>query len=339
MTSTNIAAITPGSEPTETMPTTNSRLHELAGTHWPLLGTVVEIRITAKDRSNAERAEQVVCDEITRLEQLFSVYDDNSMLTRWIADSSATTCNEFDELLEMALRWQRCSRGAFNVSTRRLWNLWARAAADGCRPSQGELHELAVDIHEAPYRFDGHVLHQTGDCSGVDLNAIAKGFIVDLASETAWRLCELDSLTVGAGGDVAHRGPSPVQIGIEDPSKLLDDAPPMLTVEVHNSAVATSGSARRGVSVGKEWISHVIDPRTGQPAYGSASVTVVAPNATTADVVATIVSVMEPAEGLAFIDTLNSTRTSGHPAESFAEVSTGPIACWIVDRHGAVVSS
>ncbi len=325
-------------DPTGMMTTATSDPDELSGTHWPLLGTVIEIRITAKERSNAERAERVVCEEITRLEQLFSVYDDTSMLNRWINDPSPTTCHEFDELLSVALRWQRCSRGAFNVRTRRLWSLWAGAAADGCRPSRGELHELVADMHQAPYRFDGHVLHQTGDCSGVDLNAIAKGFIVDLASEAAWRLCDLDSLTVGAGGDVAHRGPTPIQVGIENPSTLLDDAPSLLTVEVHNSAVATSGSARRGVAIGKEWISRIIDPRTGQPADGSASVTVVAPNATTADVVATILSVMQPEEGLAFVDTLNSSRTRGHPAESFADVPSGPIRCWIVDRDGAVLS-
>ena len=312
--------------------------YELSETHWPLLGTVVDIRLITRDPADATRAEKVVCDEIARLEQMFSVYGETSMLNRWVDDPSTPTSNEFDEMLAMALRWQRCSRGAFNVSTRRLWNLWARAAADECRPSPGELHQLALDISDAPYRFEGHVLQQIGDCTGLDLNAIAKGFIVDLASEAAWRLCDLESLTVSAGGDVAHRGPKPAVVGVEDPSTVVGNAPPLFTIDVHNAAVATSGSARRGVSVGKEWISHVLDPRTGQPAYGSASVTVMAQNATTADVVATIVSVMEPEAGLAFIDALNGRggRAAGHPAESFAEITAGPISCWIIDRHGRI---
>lgn len=309
---------------------------DIATTHWPLLGTVIDIRITAHDRSEAIRAEQVVCDEIARLEHVFSIYDDTSMLNRWIRDSSTPTSNEFDELLSIALCWQRCSRGAFNVCTRRLWDLWAQAAVDGCRPSAGELHELAEDLHEAPYRFDGHLLCQVGNCSGLDFNAIAKGFIVDLAADAAWRLCALDSLNVSAGGDVVHRGPAPIRIGIENPSTVLDGSPPLVDIDVQNCAIATSGSARRGVVVGGEWISHVLDPRTGQPAGGSASVTVRASDATTADVIATILCTMEPDEGLEFIAMLNTAGRRGHPAESFDDVVTGPVACWIIAADGSI---
>lgn len=302
---------------------TGPEFHELSGTHWPMLGTVVDIRITARDRADAEGAELIVCDEISRLEKVFSVYDDTSTLRRWVADPTTATSDEFDELLATALEWQRCSRGAFNVGTRRLWNLWVRAAEDGRQPGPGELSVLVGDIRDAPYRFDGFVPEQTGDCDGLDLNAIAKGFIVDLAIETAWGVCDLVSLTVCAGGDIAHRGPTPIEVGIEDPTTKRDDAPSLQTVSLRNAAIATSGSARRGVSVGGEWISHVLDPRTGHPAYGSASVTVVAPNAATADVVATIVSIMEPAEGQRFVDSLNAT-------------GRGPIECWIVDRSGGI---
>lgn len=315
---------------------TTTRLHTHAGTHWPMLGTVIDIRVVAAGRADAIRAENIVCDEITRLERCFSVHDRTSLLNRWIVDPTITTGDEFDELLSTALRWQARSGGAFNVNTRRLHDLWARAVSDGRRPRPAELHELATDIADAPYRFDGHLLHQIGDCRGVDLNAIAKGFIVDLASEAAWRVCDLDSLTVSAGGDITHRGAVSLEIGIEDPANGLDNAPPLLTFDLRDAAVATSGSARRGFSVGGEWFSHVLDPRTGQPADASASATVIAANAATADVVATIVSVMAPAEGLAFVDALNSNDSTPPPSTSFGDVSAGPIECWIVDRHGAV---
>jgi len=152
-------------------------------------------------------------------------------------------------------------------------------------------------------------------------NAIAKGFIVDLASEAAWRLCELGSLTVSAGGRIAHRGPVPMEIGIDDPTNTLDNSPPPLTIELRDAAVATSGSARRGFPVGGEWISHVLDPRTGYSADASASATVIAANSATADVVATIVNVMEPTEGLAFVYRLDA---------------DGLIECWITGQDGTV---
>ena len=111
--------------------------------------------------------------------------------------------------------------------------------------------------------------------------------------------------------------------GHRGPRDTRDDAPTLHTIELCNGAVATSGSARRGVWVADQWHSHVLDPRTGHPACDSASVTVVAPNASTADVVATIVSVMEPAEGLQYVDLLNVMRM-------------GPIECWIVDQNGRI---
>lgn len=117
---------------------------------------------------------------------------------------------------------------------------------------------------------------------------------------------------------------------------MLDNAPPLLTFDLCDAAVATSGSARRGFSVGEEWISHVLDPRTGQPAGSSASVTVVAADATTADAVATIVSVMDVAEGLAFVDSLNS-EDPALPRSGLCNGTPGrPIECWIVDCHGAL---
>lgn len=290
-------------------------LSELDGTHWPLLGTVVDVQITSNDRPEAERAERIVCDEIGRLENVFSVYDNNSLLRRWINDPTVTTTEEFDNLLALALAWQQRSRGAFNVSTRAFWTVWSNAAADGTKPRADELRALAAELRDPPFEASTNGLTQIRACSDLDLNAIAKGYIVDIATATAWERCDLVALVVNAGGDVKHLGPNPVDVGIEDPAKLFDNAPPLLTVPLHNASVASSGSARRGFSVAGEWISHIIDPRTGQPAYDCASVTAVAPDAATADVMATIVSVMSPAEGLDFVSSLDI-----------------PVACWIVDR-------
>lgn len=66
---------------------------------------------------------------------------------------------------------------------------------------------------------------------------------------------------------------------------------------------------------------------------GGVPVTVVAPNATTADAVATIVSVMAPGQGLNFVGALNSPDRARHPSESFNEVAGGPIECWVLDAH------
>ena len=63
---------------------------------------------------------------------------------------------------------------------------------------------------------------------------------------------------------------------------------------------------------------------SSSPASSSASVTVLAPDAMTADVVATVVGVMEPVEGVRFVETLSDATAAG------------PIEGWIVDPSGGV---
>jgi len=281
----------------------------------------------ADNLADARRAETIVNDEIVRLGAIFDRENDASLLNRWIAGDTATTTGEFDELLWTALEWQHCSHGVFNVSMRRLQRLWHRAALDGCQPSVGELQEIANDIATAPYRFDGHLLRQTKSCRDLDLAAIVDGFIVDLATETAWRTCDLCSLIVSARGKVVHRGDGDIDVAIGEPCDLAATTP-MATLS--NTAFATwrpGGQNRR--QIGRSF-----DPRTGQRLDTRFSVTVVAANATTADAVAPIVSVMTPHQGLAFVEALNAPSPVVHPAESFTGVVSGPIECWIVDAVG-----
>jgi FAD:protein FMN transferase len=66
--------------------------------------------------------------------------------------------------------------------------------------------------------------------------------------------------------------------------------------------MATSGLAKRGFRISGTWYSHVIDPRTGWPVDHVSSASVVARNASTADALATVLSVLSPDEGLTWLD-------------------------------------
>lgn len=251
---------------------------------WRLTGARADtyVAVEPHEGSNAQAAEEIVHAEIGRLEQVFGIDDDTSMLNRWIVDPSTRTSNEFDELLSTALRWQRSSRGVFNVSTRRLRDLWEQAAADGCQPSPGEMHELAIDIADAPYRFEGHLLRRLRDCRGLDLSAIVTAFVVDAAVEAAsWR-CDLSGLTVSADDKIVHPGSPGIDIGIEALTDRFGDFP---TLTLRDAAVAVRLGDRRGVG-GRA--TNVFDPLTGHRVSDGVSVAVVAPDATTADAVATM---------------------------------------------------
>jgi thiamine biosynthesis lipoprotein len=113
----------------------------------------------------------------------------------------------------------------------------------------------------------------------LDPSGVVKGWAVERASAHLRSLDDTD-FCLSAGGDmvceVATRERPEWQVGIEDP---LDPSRVVAVIPVRRGAVATSGHAHRG--------RHVVDARTGAPPSGVASVTVVAPDLTWADIDAT----------------------------------------------------
>ena len=110
----------------------------------------------------------------------------------------------------------------------------------------------------------------------LDLGGIAKGYAVDRA---AGILAAAGPCLVNAGGDLAVRGGAwPVALEGTD-----------IVLELTSGAIATSGRDRRTWRRGGSECHHLIDPRTGLPAEtGLVKVTVVAPTAVEAEVLAKI---------------------------------------------------
>lgn len=306
------------------------------------LGTVVEFSFevtghdedaaddrTAEDRVADNRAE-VVADalfgEIDRLQAVFSAFDDSSELCLWRSGvlPGAETSEEFAALMGPVLFWQRWSGGLFNPLAGELSAVWAEAERDGREPDPERLRALASSLVEARFEMvDGHPI-PTGDCSRFNLNAVAKGWIVDRAiARTAERFDDVDNLLVNAGGDLRHRGLGTARVGIENPQRPYDNEPPVAVIEIADEAVATSGASRRAFRVAGRRIAHVLDPRSGQPAEVSASVSIVAPSAMVADVVATPAGILPPAEALELVDR----------AEESAGVA---VAALIIDHDGTL---
>ena len=285
-------------------------------THVPLLGTVVEVRVeTTEDRVAVEADERAVA-EIGRLQRVFDAFDEGSELSRWRRGDEGATSSELGELLTSALDWQRRSAGAFNPLSDVLTARWRRAEIEDRVPDADELQELAASIREPRFEVVGGRPVRTGDCAALQLNALAKGFIVDRAVAAAETAGSIVAVTVNAGGDLLHRGESTLRVGIEDPHRPYDNEPPLTSVDLRDAGLATSGGSRRGFRVDGRRYGHVIDPSTGAPADGIASITVVAEDAATADAIATSAGVLTAEDAL---------TTAG---------ALGAAACLVVDRDG-----
>jgi len=108
----------------------------------------------------------------------------------------------------------------------------------------------------------------------VDPSGFVKGWAVERAAALLEQGGERHFL-IDAGGDVVLRG-GPWRVGIRHPRRRDRLA---AVLELHDGAVATSGAYERGP--------HIVDPRTGGPACGAQSVTIVGPDLGTADAYAT----------------------------------------------------
>jgi thiamine biosynthesis lipoprotein len=114
----------------------------------------------------------------------------------------------------------------------------------------------------------------------LDPSGYVKGWAIERAAAHL-RLAGAEAAAVNGGGDIRAFGPTPWRIGITDPR---DRGRLLAAVEVADGAVATSGLAERGL--------HVVDPRTGRPAEGLLSVTLLGPDLALADAYATAALVL-----------------------------------------------
>ena len=123
-------------------------------------------------------------------------------------------------------------------------------------------------------------------CGELDTDGVVKGWAAARAAGVL-RARGVTDFCLNAGGDVvvggSPGGGAAWNVGIRSPS---DPGRMWAVLSVTDCAVATSGAYERG--------SHIVDGRTGLPAMGLASVTVIADDLTTADVLATAVFALGP---------------------------------------------
>jgi thiamine biosynthesis lipoprotein len=271
------------------------------------MGTTMSISIAGADTELAHRAAEAAFQEIRRLEGLMSTYlmeSDVSRVNRAAGGTWTAVDPEVLGVIREALRYARLSGGAFDITFKPLARLW-QFEAGSVPPSPAAVQEVLplVDYRAVLIDGDGRVrLRHPGMAIG--LGGIAKGYAADRAAEVL-REKGIANATINAGGDVRVMGrPSaerPWRIGIQHPRKrqaLLDE------VSLSAGAVATSGDYERFfVHEGVQY-HHILDSRTGFPARGCMSITVIGETAMMADALSTAAFVLGPEAGLALIEEL-----------------------------------
>ena len=237
---------------------------------------------------------------MVRLQNVFSSVDPSSEFSRWARNDITEISTELSQVLSESANWQHSSGGRFNPAVAELTEFWNNAQRAGTMPDAASAQRVADAIASPRWQTSHNgTVEQLGDCSLCTLNAFAKGWIVDRAVEHLLKHHSVRTVTVNAGGDLRRSGADPLIVGIENPFRPFDNEPPIAAISVTNAAVATSGSARKGFRIGGKKLGHVIDPRSGWPVAATVSLSVVADTAATADALATILGVQQPADAIA----------------------------------------
>lgn len=271
------------------------------------MGTLVIASACAVDDAAAGGGIDAAFAEVRRLEGVLSHFNPASDISRINAAAPGTPVRVSPETiscLQHAIDISERTGGAFDVTVGPLVLLWKNAGKAGVLPTDDEVAAALAMVSYKALVVDAAAGTVTLRRMGVyvDLSSVAKGFIVERAAEKM-RERGIDGGFVNGGGDLQFIGSDcdggPWRVGIADP-RASAPGPDILgggaveeSLYVRRSGVVTSGNYEQFATIAGRRYSHIIDARTGRPAYtGPASVTVIAPDAATAAGWSTALSIL-----------------------------------------------
>ncbi len=280
------------------------------------MGCRFEVAFNAGEVAEATELGCEALDLVDEIEARISTYRGTSELAainaaagRWVTVSADTVA-----LLVLARDLQARTNGAFDIAAGPLVRVWGFFQRQGRTPAAEELaaalaasgtRHLQLDLAECRVRLAA---------PGAELNpgGIGKGWAIDQAVDQL--------LAAGVPSGLVHGGQSSVRaFGIQGPAlpgrsgwkvglrHPLRTGRRLATFTLCDRALGTSGSGTQFFVDRGRRLGHVLDPRTGRPAEGVLSATVLAPTAAEADALATAAYVLGEA-GLPLV------AASGGPA-------------------------
>ncbi len=256
------------------------------------LGAQAEVILHHHHRAQAEQLVLQVAAEIARLERIFSLYDRNSALSELNRlGVLAAPPAELVLVLEKSRTIWELSGGLFDPTVQPLWQVYAQhysvPTADSSGPSLRQIEAALrlIGFDRVAFSRNRIALAQSG--MALTLNGIAQGYItdriVDLLRAGGIGNTLVDVGEIRASG--ARDDGTPWRVGIAGAGA---GAPPLDLVD---RAIATSSSnGFRFAGPGSP--GHLLHPRNGASANLYESVSVLAPEAATADALSTAIGFM-----------------------------------------------
>ncbi|MFM8413783.1 MAG: FAD:protein FMN transferase [Planctomycetota bacterium] len=271
-----------------------------------LMGAPWTITVHAPGERAGRSAIAAAFAEIDRLERVLSDYDPASELSRLSAAApmaeAVTVTTDLWRVLVAAEGFRVRTDGAFDIAVGPLTSLWRQSRRSGKLPRGDKLAAARAAVGPGTIELvaDRQAVRLPKAGTRLDPGGIGMGYAADRALEIlATR--GITAAMIDASGDIVVSGPPPGTSGWRIAIEPLEPGGEPETILLTHAAVTTSGDARQAVEIDGVRYSHIVDPRTGIGVTGPAAVTVVAPDATTADALATAASVLGPEAGPAVV--------------------------------------
>lgn len=275
---------------------------DLIRVHRPAMGSYFEIRCGARVPGVVELASRAL-DLIDALEAQMTIHSDDSEISRLNATAHlgpvAVEPGLF-ALLERAIELSRLTGGAYDVTSGALSEAWGFVRGPKRVPDAGTLAQARARTGWQHLQLDPEARTVRFNVPGmrINLGSIGKGYAIDRAAQVIrnhW--FPTSALIHGGQSSVCALGSPPGKFGSRWEIALRNPfrpETPLGVIRVRNRGLGTSGGAFQQFEAEGRIYGHILDPRTGEPAHGPASVTVLAPTAADADALSTAFYLLGP---------------------------------------------
>ena len=281
------------------------------------MGTQITIILYAQDETEAYRASEAAFERIEELNQMMSDYIENSELNRLSRTSGSgewmKISNDLFQVLKTSKIISKNTNGLFDVTMGPLTHEWRyiRMMPEPELPDEEELTQLLERVGYQHLELDKESgsARLSRENMQLDLGGIAKGFAAEEAIKTLKDL-GIKSALVDAGGDITISEPPPGRSSwtVAVPKGTPAGEPEMISLQMSNKTVTTSGDMFQFLEIEGERYSHIINPKTGLGSTSRIQATVISKNGMFADAYASALTLMEPEEGIELINSLESTE-------------------------------
>ncbi|MCE7071219.1 FAD:protein FMN transferase [Dyadobacter sp. CY327] len=259
-----------------------------------MMGSPFKLVFYAKNDSIAKVAAQAAFKRIEKLNELLSDYRDGSEINLLSAQSgSGKWVHVSDELFNILAISQDISEktdGAFDATLGPVVQMWRHATRKGIFPADSAIRDAMSRTGYKKLKLDAKrkkvLLTQKG--MRLDIGGLGKGFAAEEAVKVL-RSFDIKSIMMDAGGKIVLTNPPPGTKGWN--ITISNGSDSLKTMPLSHVALATSGPTYRYMEYNGIRYSHIVDPKTGIGLLFHVRTTVISPDGTVADALATAFSV------------------------------------------------